>query len=190
MCIRDRLVEDTQIPFEYLINSTGSSPPKLREVVINDSAFIVNPHVDVSMSISDETPRPYEAFIELTTFDPSRSYNFQVDMIGSADTDFSKAVRVELLSKSGFSGDNNRQEGCPLVDRWRGSTVQRYGTNGLPIDDAAAPIEVEIEIGARPKVGGEWDDNAYCNYYVVNTILLDGGLGLSLIHISEPTRPY
>ena len=171
------LVQANQTPLEYLINSTGSSPPKLREVVISDTAFIVNPHVDVSMSISDETPRPYEAFIELTTFDPSRSYNFQVDMIGSADTDFTKAVRVEMLSKTGFQGDNNRQEGCPLVDRWRGSTVLRYSENGNPRPDAVAPIEVEIEIGARPKVGGEWDDNAYCNYYVVNTILLDGGLG-------------
>ena len=98
----DRELVVDQEPIEYLINSVGTSPPKLREVVINDSAFIVNPHVDVSMSISDETPRPYEAFIELTKFDPSRSYNFTVDMIGSPDTKFSKITRVEQVDTSGL----------------------------------------------------------------------------------------
>ena len=90
------LVTDSQTASEYLINSTGESPPKLREVVINDSAFIVNPHVDVSMSISDETPRPYEAFIELTTFDPSRSYNFTVDVVGMH---LLTSVRLLVLSR-------------------------------------------------------------------------------------------
>ena len=174
----DAVVDQT--PIDYLVNSTGSSPPRLREVVINDSAFIVNPHVDVSMSISDEGSRPYEAFIELTTFDPSRSYNFTVDMIGSQPTEFSKAVRIELIRTEGFQGDNNRLEGCPLVNRWRKATIERYGTQGLPLDDAAAPIEVEVEVGARPKVGGEWDDNAYCNYYIADIRLLDGGLGWKL----------
>ena len=173
------LVTDSQTASEYLINSTGESPPKLREVVINDSAFIVNPHVDVSMSISDETPRPYEAFIELTTFDPSRSYNFTVDVVGNAPTDFRKVTRVEQVDTSGLKGDNNRLEGCPLVNRWRQSTIDkrnptRYGTI---IGQANAPVEMEVELGARPKVGGEWDDNAYCNYYIVNTTLLNGGLG-------------
>ena len=173
------LVTASQTASEYLINSTGESPPKLREVVINDSAFIVNPHVNVSMSISDETPRPYEAFIELTTFDPSRSYNFTVDVVGNAPTDFRKVTRVEQVDTSGLKGDNNRLEGCPLVNRWRQSTIdkrdpKKYGTI---IGQANAPVEMEVELGARPKVGGEWDDNAYCNYYIVNTTLLNGGLG-------------
>ena len=175
----DRELVADQTPIEYLINSTGKSPLKLREVVINDAAFIVNPHVDVSMSISDETPRPYEAFIELTKFDPSRSYNFTVDMIGSPATEFSKITRVEQIDTSGLKGDNNRLEGCPLVNRWRKSTLDVRGKKDYTNikRQAVAPVEMEIELGARPKVGGEWDDNAYCNYFIANTRLLDGGLG-------------
>ena len=173
------LVTDSQTASEYLINSTGESPPKLREVVINDSAFIVNPHVDVSMSISDETPRPYEAFLELLVFDPSRSYNFTVDMVGNAPTDFRKVTRVEQVDTSGLKGDNNRLEGCPLVNRWRRSTIDKRNPKKYAevIGQATAPVEMEVELGARPKVGGEWDDNAYCNYYIANTTLLNGGLG-------------
>ena len=175
----DRELVVDQEPIEYLINSVGTSPPKLREVVINDAAFIVNPHVDVSMSISDETPRPYEAFIELTKFDPSRSYNFTVDMIGSPATEFSKITRVEQVDTSGLKGDNNRLEGCPLVNRWRKSTLDVRGKNDYTNikRQAVSPVEMEVELGARPKVGGEWDDNAYCNYFIANTRLLDGGLG-------------
>ena len=176
------LVTASQTPIEYLINSTGSSPPKLREVTINDTAFIVNPHVDVSMSISDETHRPYEAFIELTKFDPSRSYNFTIDIVGNAATNYNKITRVEQISTAGLKGDNNRLEGCPLVNRWRKATtdIRNPADRNEIIGQADAAVEMEIELGARPKVGGEWDDNAYCNYYIVNTRLLNGGLGWNI----------
>ena len=175
-------VTNSQTAIDYLINSTGESPQKLRHVAISDTAFIVNPHKEVEMIESEETGRPYEAFIELTTFDPSRSYNFTVDIIGSDPTQFSKAVRVEQIDTSGLKGDNNRLQGCPLVNRWRRSTIEKRerGNNdgySTVIGTATAPVEMEVELGARPKVGGEWDDNAYCNYYIVNTTLLNGGLG-------------
>ena len=68
----ERLVEnDPQL--EYLEHS---DPFSIRTAVQNDAVFICNKSSNkiVSMSKSDETERPYEAFIEINVFDPTRAY--------------------------------------------------------------------------------------------------------------------
>jgi hypothetical protein len=176
----------------YLENSTIDSPPKLREVAINDTAFIVNPNVKVGMTNSKEVYRPYQAFIELTVFDPNRSYTFDVDLIDSTPTSLKRITNVELISTAGLRGNNNRLDGCPLVNRWRKSTSVKLGkkeeVNGKktrsPLLDAngnivtsAAPVEMEIELTAQPATKGGDDPTIYCNYRILDSRLLNGGLG-------------
>ena len=184
----------TSLP--YLDNDSIDSPPKLKHVTINDTTFIVNPNVVVEMSSSGEAYRPYQAFIELTVFDPSRSYTFDVDVINSAPTDFNRIVDVKIISTAGFKGNNNTLDGCPLSNRWRKSTEFKYGTpevvNGKSIRNkltdangnfviADAAVDIEVTVGAFPSTGSEEKDQdpnqIYCNYNIENKQILNGGLG-------------
>lgn len=170
----------TSLP--YLKNDLPESPPQLKHVTINETTFIVNPRAVVGMSSSNQAYRPYQAFIELTLFDKNRSYSFDVDIIGSDLTNTKRITGIKLINSAGLSGDNNRLVGCPLVNRWRSTTLDKLGKpddNGIRpiVGTATAPVDVEIEIGATPITGGQFDDNIYCNYRVVDTKLLNGGTG-------------
>jgi len=170
----------TSLP--YLNNDSPDSPPKLKHVTINDTTFIVNPNVTVGMSSSTAAYRPYQAFIELTIFDPSRSYTFDVDLIDSTPTANNRITNVELISTAGLLGDNNRLPGCPLANRWRKSTSQKLSEpndqgNRENAGSALADVEMEVELTAVPTTGGGDDPNIYCNYRILNSRLLNGGLG-------------
>jgi len=171
----------TSLP--YLQNQINSNISKLKHVTINDTTFIVNPSVQVGMSSSQEAYRPYQAFIELTVFDPNRSYTFDVDMISTDRTGiFNRITGVELISTSGLRGDNNRLAGCPLANRWRKTTSQKLDTpdadgNRGNAGTASAPVELEVEVSAVPTTGGGDDQTIYCNYRIIESRLLNGGLG-------------
>ena len=161
---------------EYLQHGTSSN---LKELVINDVVFIVNPNVEVGMSSSQAAYRPYQAFIELTVFDPNRSYTFDVDMIDTDRTGiYNRITGVELINTVGFKGNNNRLDGCPLANRWRALTDKKNGENQ---GTASADVEIEVEVAATPTTGnedkGQDPNQIYCNYTVRNTRLLNGGLG-------------
>ena len=175
----------TSLP--YLQNDISSSALKLKHVTINDTTFIVNPSVQVGTSSSKEAYRPYQAFIELTVFDPNRSYTFDVDMINTDRTGiYNRITGVELISSAGLRGNNNRLDGCPLANRWRQATDKKLGApnedgNRLISGTASAPVEMEIEVTALPSTGNEDEgqnpQQIYCNYRVLDSRLLNGGLG-------------
>ena len=97
---------------EYLRNS---EPFNIRTAVQNDAVFICNKSSDkkVSMSSSDVTKRPYEAFFEIKVFDPTRAYVLNINEITTDSTKSTVATKVSVDRKSNFYS-RGEDENCPL----------------------------------------------------------------------------
>ena len=163
----ERLVEnDSQL--DYLRND---NPFNIRTAVQNDAAFICNKGTDkiVSMSRSDETKRPYEAFFEIKIFDPSRAYVLNIDEVTTDSTKTTVVTKISVDRKINF-GTADEDENCPLVDNYSFSTSTTE--EGETRD---APVSVRLSIAAKPK---QTDGSEIrCNYYVQDVILQSGGRG-------------
>ena len=163
----ERLVEnDPQL--EYLEHS---DPFAIRTAVQNDAVFLCNKSSNkvVSMSKSDETERPYEAFIEIDVFDATRAYVVNINEVTVDSSKTTVATKVSIDRKINFfsAGDDDN---CPLVGNY--NFVADVTEEG---ELRAAPIAMRISIAARPSITDGTESN--CRYYVQETVLQSGGRG-------------
>ena len=165
----ERLVEnDSQL--EYLEHT---NPFAIRTAVQNDAVFICNKSSDkiVSMTKSEETERPYEAFIEVKVFDPSRAYVVNINEITTDSSKTTVATKVSVDRTVNFlNGDQGSNSDCSFVGNYNFTTDTTE--EGKKRD---APIAVRISIGARPRLSD--GDETNCNYYVQELVLQSGGRG-------------
>ena len=158
---------------DYLISTTDYS---IKTATLADTVFLCNSEEVVSMSSSQVTERPYEAYIEIKVLDVTRAYNLNFDRVGSDPVSQRFATKIELEDTSNFFGAGFGQD-CKAVGTYNLSTT--LATNGKyprPDDDGTrGAIQLRVTIAASPSLTD--GDEVNCRYRVSETRLLSGGSG-------------
>ena len=129
----DENLEDLE-PIEYLKNGEH------RFEVQNDTAFICNKLVNTSMSSTEVQERPYEAFVEITTFDQTRAYILNVDAVGNEEDKVRVATKIEMYDTTNFGGAGDTSD-CNAVGSY--TITQDTALSGT---QKAQPIVARVTI--------------------------------------------
>ena len=167
--LKRKNIEDMRNDIEYLRHDGRFD---LRTESQNDAVFICNKTQSVGMSESEETERPYEAFIEIKTLDVARAYGLRIDMVGDGASNPSIVTKVEAYDTVNFYSAGDDDDSCSAVGNYNVIVTH-------PLDDSDnvrdAPIIVRVSIAARSAATD--GDEINCKYYVSETRLLSGGQG-------------
>ena len=163
----ERLVEnDPQL--DYLGHTDEYA---IRTAAQNDAVFICNKSSDkiVSMTKSEETVRPFEAFIEVSVFDPTRAYVVNINQV-TVDASKTTVVTKVSVDRTVNFFNAGEDDNCPLVANY--NFVATETEEGESRD---GPIAMRVSIAAKPSISE--GNEANCRYYVQEAVLQSGGRG-------------
>ena len=194
----------------YLATST---PENLQFLTINDTTFVTNRDTTNANTLvgttgtTDATPDAHFGFIELLRTENGRQYGVNINN-GTTVTTVTRATKIKVTGHSFDEGDGSGH--CPGIGTEVYSATARDNNTGYTATEnistitdtngiAVAPnrtgvknlifrVTVLGQQGVSPNYSasqnGPGGNNYRCSYNIEAVLLL------SLIHISEPTRPY